>query len=404
MADIDRRDQVIFEVEGIRTTGLSLPRQHSLVHYKEVIQLFGSPNGLCLSITESKHIKAVKEPWRCSNHFNVLGQMLLTNQRLDKLAVVRVDFTNRWMLDGPILPFGHILPLTPATNDEDNIYDNNISDGTDDDSDDEGHDEDNNDDNVVSGPRVLSEVILARTPGILCLSTSNCTVSDQIHSARGYPRSLNDISVHFNLPMLPRLIREFLHDQLYLNSAIPALDQPGPDLISLPKSLKIFHSAIAEFYAPSDASGIGGMRRERIQATPSWRHGPPRNDCLLATKDPSLYGMRGLFAARVVLFFSFRLKHDEVIYPCALVQGFSPIKDEPCHDTGMWIVERNWDDDGLQSMTVIHLDSITRGTHLIPVFGEDFIGRDITYSNSLDHFNEYYDSKFADHHIYEIAF
>lgn len=54
-------ERVIFEEEG-------------------VIQLFGAPNGLCSSITESKHIKAVKEPWRRSSHYEALGQMLLTNQ------------------------------------------------------------------------------------------------------------------------------------------------------------------------------------------------------------------------------------------------------------------------------------------------------------------------------------
>ncbi|KAG1854631.1 hypothetical protein F4604DRAFT_1932696 [Suillus subluteus] len=40
----------------------SLPRQHSLTHYLLMIRHFGAPNGLCSSITESKHIKAVKEP------------------------------------------------------------------------------------------------------------------------------------------------------------------------------------------------------------------------------------------------------------------------------------------------------------------------------------------------------
>ncbi|KIJ12506.1 hypothetical protein PAXINDRAFT_14703 [Paxillus involutus ATCC 200175] len=63
----------------------SLPRQHSMKHYTNLICLFSAPNGLCLSITESKHIKAVKEPYQLSNHHNTLGQMLLMNQRLDKL-------------------------------------------------------------------------------------------------------------------------------------------------------------------------------------------------------------------------------------------------------------------------------------------------------------------------------
>jgi hypothetical protein len=81
----------------------SLPRQHSMAHYVDMIRLFGAPNGLCSSITESKHIKAVKEPWRWSSRHNALGQMLVTNQRLDKLAASRVDFDARGMLTGTIL-------------------------------------------------------------------------------------------------------------------------------------------------------------------------------------------------------------------------------------------------------------------------------------------------------------
>ncbi|KAG1850374.1 hypothetical protein DFJ58DRAFT_635544, partial [Suillus subalutaceus] len=79
------------------------PRQHSMTHYADMIRLFGAPNGLCSLITESKHIKAVKQPWRWSSKHNTIGQMLLANQRLDKLAASRVDFTTRGMLVGSVL-------------------------------------------------------------------------------------------------------------------------------------------------------------------------------------------------------------------------------------------------------------------------------------------------------------
>lgn len=93
----------IFQECGVRPDGFSLPRQHSLVHYEASIRAFGAPNGVCSSITESKHIKAVKEPWRRSNRFNPLSQMLVTNQRIDKLAASRVDFKDRGMLDGTVI-------------------------------------------------------------------------------------------------------------------------------------------------------------------------------------------------------------------------------------------------------------------------------------------------------------
>lgn len=94
-----REHRKIFEELGITSeNGFSLPRQHSMDHYFESIRLFGAPNGLCSSITESKHIRAVKEPWRRTNHYKPLGQMLYINQRLDKLATMRADFTARGML------------------------------------------------------------------------------------------------------------------------------------------------------------------------------------------------------------------------------------------------------------------------------------------------------------------
>jgi hypothetical protein len=93
--------------------GLSLPRQHSMNHYPAMIRLFRAPNGLCSSITEAKHIKAVKEPWRRSNRNKPLKQMIFTNQRLDKLAAARVDFTQRGMLSGSKLNASLILIGSP---------------------------------------------------------------------------------------------------------------------------------------------------------------------------------------------------------------------------------------------------------------------------------------------------
>lgn len=107
--DIDRalerfhREREIFRSTGVRkgANAFSLPRQHSLSHYHYLIEEFAAPNGLCSSITESKHIKAVKQPWRRSSRFEALGQMLITNQRLDKLAAARVDYAARGLLVGP---------------------------------------------------------------------------------------------------------------------------------------------------------------------------------------------------------------------------------------------------------------------------------------------------------------
>ena len=75
--DLDDLDEIlawfyryweIFKTVGIVTT-FSLPQQHAMKHYRQLIQWFGVPNGLCSSITESKHVKAVKRPYWCTNKY-----------------------------------------------------------------------------------------------------------------------------------------------------------------------------------------------------------------------------------------------------------------------------------------------------------------------------------------------
>lgn len=95
--------RVVFEEYDIRPDGFSLPRQHSLFHYIRSIKLFGSPNGLCSSITESKHITAVKKPWRASSRNKPLIEILKTNVRNSKISAARSDFGHRGMLYGDVL-------------------------------------------------------------------------------------------------------------------------------------------------------------------------------------------------------------------------------------------------------------------------------------------------------------
>ncbi|KAG2005872.1 hypothetical protein CC2G_002238 [Coprinopsis cinerea AmutBmut pab1-1] len=89
----------IFTTTGTRDN-LSLPRQHALSHYPSAIEQFGAPNGLCSSITESRHISTVKEPWRRSSRFNALSQMLETIARLDKMSALRSILAKHRLLDG----------------------------------------------------------------------------------------------------------------------------------------------------------------------------------------------------------------------------------------------------------------------------------------------------------------
>ena len=119
-------------------------------------------------------------------------------------------------------------------------------------------------------------------------------------------------------------------------------------------------------------------------------------------KDPTLAGFRGLHVVQVCLFFSFN--HGRKRYPCALVQWFSPVGDEPCEDTGMWMVEPDFDNHGQRVTAIVHLDTAIRGAHLIPVYGPTSIPNDLHFSETLCAFRTYYVNKYADHHMHEIAF
>jgi hypothetical protein len=173
---------------------------------------------------------------------------------------------------------------------------------------------------------------------------------------------------------------------------------PIDDLSPIGKA-SVFASAVATFFAPSDPSGIHGMRRERIRSTPSWRDSEPRYDCAFVVEDEDKLGMSGMAVVRVRLFFS--VEYEGVHYPCALVEWFKKIGRDPL--TGMWIVQPDCTR-GSRDKSVLHLDSFLRGAHLIPVYTKQSLPLDFKHYDTLDVFNSYYVNKYIDHHAYEIAF
>lgn len=411
--------RTIFQETGVRKRGpkgLSLPRQHALKHYPEHIPAFGAPNGLCSSITESKHIKAVKKPWRRSSRFKALGQMLQTNQRLNKLAAARRDFKCRGMLTGTCLSAAQrALGLLSLGEGGETDFEMGIEmdgpaapqGGNGDDGDNDNEDVDVDDSGPVDGPRVLNHTVLARTSGQSSIPISiyfNLNLFLPTVKGRIYPRNIDDLGTKIGCD-LSTLTQRFLYDQLNPDSEIPGSDIDLSECPEVRGSISVFHSAVATFYAPSDLSGVGGMYRERIRATPSWKKGDmevPRYDCVFVEVGPSLSPMQGLLVGRIRLFFSFH--HNHINYPCALVQWFQIVGDAPDIDAGMWIVEPEHALNGSRLTSVVHLDSVFRGAHLLPVFDETFVPANLHYSQTLDLFRAFYVNKYIDHHAFETLY
>jgi hypothetical protein len=131
-----------------------------------------------------------------------------------------------------------------------------------------------------------------------------------------------DIAAEIGQPNFPNLPPQFIYNQQHSNYTS---DTSSADLPTFYGKVTIYPSAVATFHAPSDISGIGGMRRECIRAVKSWRKGPGHYDTIFVNTDPSMDGMQGLEVAHVRLFFSF--SYEGVKYPCALVHWFSCVGD-----------------------------------------------------------------------------
>jgi hypothetical protein len=107
--------------------------------------------------------------------------------------------------------------------------------------------------------------------------------------------------------------------------------------------------------------------------------------------------MCGLDVIRILLLFSFDF--EAVMYPCVLVHWFLLVDKEHDEDTGMWMVQTEVKDHS-PVVSVIHLDCIFQAAHLLPIYGNKPIPKNISLHNSLDAFAAFY---IIDHHAFEIA-
>ena len=399
----------IFEEEDIRPDGISIPRIHALHHYHEAIELFGAPNGISTSIVESKHIQAVKRPYRRTNKNKELGQILLINQRQDKLSrfhaeryaegkEIALDENDISLI---VFILQGLLRTKPVvvSSEENEPLENTAENAS------------FTDDTYLEEVQGVDDV---EVDAVVSLAKRPCkSIRLFLHTylklsmiyfffyyiAPRRLRNLSEMGKSVGHPELPDLVAIFLFQQRNPNVDII------PDISQCPKVIDpgySFSSATATFRAPSDLSGANGMHCQHIHASPSWRNHLPRYDCVFVEKDPTLPGFQGLFVAKVLLFFSFDYRN--VKYPCALVQWFTSIGDEPCKSTGMWKVQHEYDEYGNHLVGVIHLDSILRAAHLIPIYGEEFIPHDLHYSDSLSAFASFYVNKYSDYHAFQLAF
>ncbi|KAN0074526.1 hypothetical protein V8E55_011938 [Tylopilus felleus] len=270
-------------------------RQYLMKHYGDMIHLFGAPNGLCSSITESKHIKAMKEPYCCSNRHNALGQMLLTNQQLNKLAVCHMDFQRRGILQGTCTSASLNACSVPPDGDPSSDMENKASEAK------AGDDRDNESKPIDIPMSIKAHVVLPHVP-------------------------FAELAAELGVPRLKNMIQQFMHLTKNPEDPWALKDIPLSEFPSYDGRINIFNSASTTFYAPSDISGHFRMKHKIIHSNPTWRSGPGRYDCTFVTTDPMLSGMEGLDVVCILITY----------YLCAVVRWFVH-GDVPDEDTGIWV-------------------------------------------------------------------
>jgi hypothetical protein len=421
MLDQFYHHQEIFCDVRICPDGFSLPCQHSLWHYVFLIMEFGAPNGPCSLITKSKHIPAVKRTFCRSSRNKPLGQMLVSNQCINKIKAVCIAFNAHGMLKGPssIVDIVSGLPSSPTNHEEQSNElgpqvmqhrqsapaqhagpENNTNSAI--------KDCKHHDSRPKDGPKANAEISLAKMYGMCVCVFTAFAPNLSFHTVQNLPHNMFQLVQKINQPRLPQLVHCFLYGVLNPNSPTPIADLAPDDLPVIPKNFRVYvyGSACIVYYVPSDVLGLRGMHQERIRSTSRWYGGHPWHDCVFVgnADSPDAPGFKSLLIACVLLFFSF--KYNDVCHPCALIHWFSTLGDNPDNETGMWVVQPDYLAHWEPFLAVIHLDTILQGTHLIGVPGADFLPSypKIDSTMSLDLFKAFYVNKYADHHMHKIAF
>ncbi|KAF8546399.1 hypothetical protein OG21DRAFT_1479682 [Imleria badia] len=201
---------------------------------------------------------------------------------------------------------------------------------------------------------------------------------------RHQAKNVQALGVELQIFYLPQLVQSFLHTRTMISHATHA------------------HFTQAKYL---DLCGVGGMRHEYICACPNWRNEGPCRDCIFVVTSPEVPGFRGMNVVRV-LFFFFSFSFQGSLYPCVVIHWFDHVGDSPDKATGMWHVKPSVTAARQPVFVVIHVESIFRAAHLIPVYSAaaPLPSQGICPNNSYAQFCVFYVNKYADHHAFAMAF
>lgn len=211
-------------------------------------------------------------------------------------------------------------------------------------------------------------------------------------------QSIQSLSQELNNPSFATQLRQFLYDQIYDDSMISSADIPLDLCPHIQGNLSVYNLASSTFYAPSERASTSGLHRKVIRSAPSWYNKYERRDTVLVQVGDEDDIMAGMQVAWVMRFLS--VTHDGERIPFAYVEWFKHANRHCDLATGLWVVEPE-KRRGQRAVGLVHMDTIVRGCHLIPVYGASRLPSQHHFADSLDAFTQFYVNRYADYHSHE---
>ena len=113
---------------------------------------------------------------------------------------------------------------------------------------------------ALIGPPVMNTITLTATIGMpFSLNWWFIWILMLCLSERNYPKYLVDLAASIDQPQLPKLIRQFLYQQLNLSDDSDVTSVLLSDCLEFNGHVFVYHSVITQFYALSNLCGVGGI-------------------------------------------------------------------------------------------------------------------------------------------------
>ena len=211
---------------------------------------------------------------------------------------------------------------------------------------------------------------------------------------RVYPEA---IAAEIGHPNLPNLIVQFIYDQQH-SDCTSDLDTSSADLPT-------FYGKIV-LLLPHSTHRATFLELVACVASTYVRWSPGGRDLVVTTQSLSTLTQLWMVCKALMLpmctsFFLSLMRASNTPVPSYLGSHSVGLGD----NTGMWIVKPDISDDGKTVSSIIHLDTVVRASHLLPVFGKGRkISKTLLFTDTLDTFTRFCVNKYADHHAFEIAF